>query len=298
MEGDPTYQNEMGLFLIEENEGLKEGDTITVAGVPGNEYFFNESYASSMPAIGDMLLYPTGSQVTQGYKDSTFVNTKTEKDEADPLSGLEIAWLGSSVTYGQGAAGYSMADTIAEKHAATHSYKYAISGTTLAQAQVASCLPTDTDGSHGSYIYRMKQLNKDKHYDLFIVQLSTNDATNGVPMGEISADKELESQDTSTVIGAMEYIIAYIQETWNCPVMFYTGTKYDSEQYSEMVDVLKQIADKWGIGVINLWDSEINDIDDATRAEYIKEDGIHPLKAGYEEWWTPEFEKAITDYLK
>jgi len=33
----------------------------------------------------------------------------------------------------------------------------------------------------------------------------------------------------------MEYIICYAKQTWNCPVLFYTGTKYDSEQYAEMV---------------------------------------------------------------
>lgn len=32
--------------------------------------------------------------------------------------------------------------------------------------------------------------------------------------------------DTQTVIGSMEAIICYCQETWNCPVIFYTGTKY------------------------------------------------------------------------
>ena len=159
-------------------------------------------------------------------------------------------------------------------------------------------MPTDGDGAHGSYVHRMEQLSKDQKYDLFIVQLSTNDATGGIPMGEISADQELASQDTSTVIGAMEYIIGYVRENWGCPVMFYTGSKYDSEQYGEMVDVLLQLKDKWDIGVIDLWNNEeVNAIDDETRARYIKEDGIHPLKDGYVEWWTPVFEQAIADYL-
>ena len=34
----------------------------------------------------------------------------------------------------------------------------------------------------------------------------------------------------------MEYIIVYAKQTWNCPVIFYTGTKYDSKQYQQMVD--------------------------------------------------------------
>jgi len=298
MEGEPTYQTDMGLFLVEADVELKAEDTITIGGVPGSEFFFNESYATSMPAIGSLSLYPAGTEVEQGYEGSTFVKTAEEKDPEDPLSGLQIAWLGSSVTYGQGAGGYSMADAIAENHAATECYKYAISGTTLAEYAGEHAMPTDGDGAHGSYVHRMEQLSKDQKYDLFIVQLSTNDATGGIPMGEISADQELASQDTSTVIGAMEYIIGYVRENWGCPVMFYTGSKYDSEQYGEMVDVLLQLKDKWDIGVIDLWNNEeVNAIDDETRARYIKEDGIHPLKDGYVEWWTPVFEQAIADYL-
>ena len=136
-----------------------------------------------------------------------------------------------------------MADEIAANHSAT-SYKYTISGTTLADCKTASSLPTDGNGSHGSYVERLKQLDTSRKYDLFIVQLSTNDATAGIPMGEISKSKELSDQDTATVIGAMEYIIAYVEENWDCPVMFYTGTKYDSEQYAQMVDDLLKLQEK------------------------------------------------------
>lgn len=299
MDGNPTYQQDMGLFLVYPDVELSAGDTIVIGGVAGNEFYFNESYSSSMPAIGDVVLYPAGTVVEQGYEGSTFEETAEEADASDPLSGLNIAWLGSSVTYGQGASGYSMADVIAENHPDTVSYKYAISGTTLADySGNDAAMPTDTDGFHGSYVSRMEQLDKDADYDLFIVQLSTNDATGGIPMGEISDSKDINELDDSTVIGAMEYIIAYAQDTWGCPVMFYTGTKYDSEQYGEMVDALLQLKDKWDIGVIDLWNNEeLNSIDDETRATYIKEDGIHPLKEGYVEWWTPAFEEAIIDYI-
>ncbi len=59
----------------------------------------------------------------------------------------------------------------------------------------------------------------------------------------------------------MEYITVYAKQTWNCPVIFYTGTKYDSKQYQQMVDVLFELQDKYGIGVIDLWnDEEMNDV--------------------------------------
>ncbi len=44
-------------------------------------------------------------------------------------------------------------------------------------------------------------------------------------------------------------------------MIFYTGTKYDSKQYQQMVDVLFELQDKYGIGVIDLWnDEEMNDV--------------------------------------
>lgn len=298
MKGEPSYQKDMGLFKLESSISLDAGDQITVNGVAGWEFFFNEAYSSSMPAIGSVVLYPSGSEVEQGYDGYTFTETVEEKDMTDPLSGLTIGWLGSSVTYGQGAQGYSMADEIALRHADTVSYKYAISGTTLADCKYGASVPTDGEGSHGSYVARLKQLSPEQKYDLFIVQLSTNDATAGIPMGEISADQELASQNSSTVIGAMEYIIAYVKETWGCPVMFYTGTKYESEQYGEMVETLLKLQEKWGIGVINLWnDEDMNAVSEEQRALYIKEDGIHPLRDGYVEWWTPKFEESIITYL-
>ena len=52
--------------------------------------------------------------------------------------------------------------------------KEAVSGTTL------------VDNGETSYIARMKANIPDQKADLFICQLSTNDATTGQPMGEIS----------------------------------------------------------------------------------------------------------------
>lgn len=298
-EDDPekSFVDEMGIFRIEENVELKSGDELSVSGIPGLEFFY-EVYQSATPAIGDMYFYPAGTEVEQGFEGSTYVVKAEEKDESDPLSGLEIAWLGSSVTYGQAGGGYSMADAIEDAHPATNCYKYAISGTTLAEYHSEHCLPADGDGFHGSYVNRMKMIGKDKHFDLFIVQLSTNDATGDIPMGEISEGKELEDFDTATVIGAMEYIVKYVMDTWNCPVMFYTGTQYDSEQYGEMVKATLELQKKWDFGLIDLWNSdEMNAVSEEDYEKYMN-DGIHPNRTGYVEWWTPQFEAAIIDYLK
>lgn len=108
----------------------------------------------------------------------------------------------------------------------------------------------------------------------------------------------IEDFDTHTVAGAIEYIIAYSKDKWDCPVIFYTNSKYDSENYQAMVDLLLDIQKKWNIGVMDLWnDTDFNNITDEERNLYMA-DKIHPTQAGYLEWWTPLMEKYIIDYLE
>ena len=119
-----------------------------------------------------------------------------------------------------------------------------------------------------------------------------------MPLGEISDSFNINDFDTQTVAGAIEYIIAYAKETWNCPVVFYTQAKYDSGHYAKMVDILLKIQEKWSITVIDLWNNdEINSITDEERKIYLV-DHIHPTKAGYKEWWLPEFRKCLYEVLK
>lgn len=113
----------------------------------------------------------------------------------------------------------------------------------------------------------------------------------------MSDSKNIDDFDSSTVIGAMETIICYARETWDCPVVFYTGTKYDSDRYQEMVDALLQLQDKWDIGVIDFWnDADMNAVSEETYALYMY-DGIHPTQAGYLKWWTPKFQEYLYNYL-
>ena len=48
-------------------------------------------------------------------------------------------------------------------------------------------------------------------------------------MGEVSSSQNKDDYDYSTVIGAMEYIIAYAKEKWNCPVIFYINPYLSDE---------------------------------------------------------------------
>ncbi|MBO7600071.1 MAG: SGNH/GDSL hydrolase family protein, partial [Lachnospiraceae bacterium] len=136
----------------------------------------------------------------------------------------KIIFLGSSVTYGSAAGGVSFADIICEKNG-YEMVKEAVSGTTL------------TDDEEKSYVSRLKTIGAD-NADLFICQLSTNDAALKKPLGNISEGKDIDSFDVNTIAGAIEYIIAYALNKWGCPVAFYTGTKFDSELYAQMVSLL------------------------------------------------------------
>ena len=201
------------------------------------------------------------------------------------LSGKTVIFLGSSVTYGSGAKGVSFAE-ILEQEDGIISVKEAVSGTTL------------VDRDKASYVSRMKNIDKRIKADAFICQLSTNDASRKLPVGEISKSFDAADFDTQTVAGAIEYIIAYAKKTWACPVIFYTGTKYDSVQYGEMVELLLKIQEKWKIGIIDLWNSEeMNAVSPEDYKKYMK-DVIHPNLDGYRTWWTPQFRKYLTEFFE
>lgn len=197
-----------------------------------------------------------------------------------PLAGKHIVFLGSSVTYGASSQGTSFADFIAARNGCTIT-KEAVSGTTL------------VDNGPGSYIPRMEGLDAAMQVDLFVCQLSTNDATQGKPLGSAKGISDPENFDTSTVAGAIEYIIAYASQTWKCPVVFYTNPQYDSQEYAAMVELLNRIREQWDVTVIDLWsDADFNAITPEQRSLYMA-DEIHPTKAGYLEWWTPYMERVL-----
>lgn len=205
----------------------------------------------------------------------------TAKLESSPLEGKHIAFLGSSVTYGAHSLGESFVEYLAARNGFTY-VKEAVSGITLAT-------------KYGrSYVKRMREnMDPNERFDLFICQLSTNDATRRVPLGQISESFDIADFDTDTVSGAIEYIAAYVADTWNCPLVFYTGTRYDSSCYADMVKLLFDLKAKWGFEVIDLWDDEIrNGVTESDYSFYMS-DPIHPTRAGYRDWWTPIMEKEL-----
>ena len=124
----------------------------------------------------------------------------------------------------------------------------------------------------------------------------TKEAVSGT-LGEIADSRELDAFDTHTITGAIEYIICYAKKHWNCPIVFFTGSRFESEKYGKMVTRLLELKEKWGIGVLDLWsDDGFNAISEAQRKLYMS-DPVHPMKAGYRDWWGPEMERQLLQYL-
>lgn len=210
---------------------------------------------------------------------------KQPRLEESALTGKRIVFLGSSVTYGAASKGVSFADYLAVRNGC-ECIKEAVFGTTL------------VDNGVDSYISRLNRLAVDGNVDLFVCQLSTNDATQKKPIGGVGDSFVMNEFDTKTVAGAIEYIIAFAKETYDCPVVFYTNPVYDSAAYADMVELLNQIAQKWDIAVIDMWNDEaFNSISEDQRGLYMA-DAIHPSQAGYLEWWTPYFESTLEEILK
>lgn len=240
---------------------------------------------------------------------------EVERREDSPLADKTIYWLGSSVTYGSASGQESMADFLSAL-TGCKSVKEAVSGTTLYD-----------DGGNGdsgvrSYTRRMvygKNFDKSAQVDAFVCQISTNDARND-RLGKWGAMREddevvLDSFDTKTTLGGVEYIISYVTTTWNCPVYFYSGSYFGDSgvrsstnptgtNYGKLVNEVKKIVDKWNglgyeVGIIDLFNDA--DFNAAASDDYYKwctSDAIHPRKAGYLQWWTPYFEAYLCNELE
>lgn len=197
-----------------------------------------------------------------------------------PLQGKTFFCLGSSVTAGMSSGGVSFTDYLAKREGCTV-VRSAVSASTLADR-----------GPH-SYLKRLRRHPMTKQpIDAFLCQLSTND-TVFADFGKISDSFDPADFDPKTTVGGIETIIALAKEYWQCPIVFFTGTRYDSPRYHKLVNLLLELEEKWGITVIDLWhDRAMNKVTEEEYRLYMH-DGVHPTKAGYLLWWTPALQKGL-----
>ena len=178
------------------------------------------------------------------------------------LNNKVILFLGSSVTYGSAANGVSFADIMCDACGAT-CIKEAVSATTLA------------DINEKSYVSRLKKVDTEIKLDLFICQLSTNDAKKKV--------------DIEKVKDAICFILDYVKNTFGCPMAFYTGTYFECDEYVTMIKLLYELQKEYDFQILDLYnDEEMLAINEEDYKRYMK-DPIHPNLLGYTEWWTPKF---------
>lgn len=128
---------------------------------------------------------------------------------------------------------------------------------------------------------------------MLLCQLSTNDASRNYNLGSISDSFDINDFDTSTTIGAIEYIIAYTKKYFNCKIVFYTSPYYENDNYKAMVNSLLQLQTKWHFYIIDIYNNKA--FNNITKEEYklYMADSIHPTMAGYKLWWTPYIEKEL-----
>ncbi|GAA2952479.1 SGNH/GDSL hydrolase family protein [Lactobacillus kefiranofaciens subsp. kefirgranum] len=198
-----------------------------------------------------------------------------------PLRNKKILFLGSSVTFGFGALGESFVDYLWKKDGIA-AIKDAENGTTLVDQA--------TYNAGDSYVARFNKELKETNPDLFVLQLSTNDARQGKKLGKISQNDVF---DTQTIIGAMEYIISTAKSKWHCPILIYTNPYFESELYEKMVNSGHQLAQKWNIEILDLY----NNPKLKKQASLYMADEIHPTRAGYLKQWLPLFEDKIIQIL-
>lgn len=195
------------------------------------------------------------------------------------LKGLNICFLGSSVTKGFGSLDVSFVEFLAKENGFTYT-KEAVNGTTL------------VNDKKDSYVNRLYELDKNESYDCFVVQLSTNDASKGKELGDLS------SFDDKTVSGAINTIISYIEKNYHCPILFYTNPHYENERYRQMVSLLHEIEKKRKIFVLDLYsDKDFNERLSQKRSLYMVDD-IHPTKAGYLKLISPKMKEKLSEMMK
>lgn len=230
------------------------------------------------------------------------------------LTGKTIYWLGASVTEGMAAGNVSMAEYIAKRNQCT-CVKEAVSGTSMLNQPVyeedgSVRVSKDTGKELQPYIYRMENgaFDPEETVDLFVIQITTNDCggEKNNTWGTVTADEVRDRNlfDLNTTLGAAEYIVSYVQETWGCPVVFYTGAWFgenekswektpNGSEYEALINAMKPLEEKWGATCIDLFHNEQFNAISEEDYNYYMSDKIHPNKAGYLLWWTPEIEKGL-----
>lgn len=206
------------------------------------------------------------------------------KKDNDHLKGKNIIFLGSSITYGTASKGISFVEYLNTEYE-VKGIKAAMFGTSLAGRDA------------NSYVNRLRKLNfVNTKIDAVVCQLSTNDSRFDYKIGDISQSFNLENFNINTTVGAIEYIIKYIQIKWDCPIIFYTSIRGNDSTYKHLITQLYKLNRKWHKYIIDIFNNvEINKLAKADK-EMMAYDS-HPTKKGYRYLYTPIIVKQLDEIL-
>ena len=213
---------------------------------------------------------------------------KVKYKGSSAITGRTIVFVGSSFTQGVKSKNQSFPEFIAKRNKC-NVIKSGIGGTTVANT-----------GSNSIFARTINLCNTRTAPSALVCQLSANDATKNVPIGNITANdkRNLEDFNTRTTAGAIEYIICYSDQKWGCPVAFFTNIKFNNSRYPQIRNILYQAQKKWGIQVIDLYSGLGRKSVSAKKFRLYMADRLHPTKAGYLKWVTPFFEARLGNLVK
>ncbi len=272
---DTVNANQSNSVSVTSPQTASNDLTEKIKAVTGEEYF-------SFISIGADKFESTCSL---GYLDFTTSSIYNYKNlSRHPLYGKTVYHLGSSISYGSANGGVSFAEQIAEL-TGSKLVKETVSGTTLSSVK------------ENSYVARYAKLKFDDNPAYLVLQLSTNDFSQGIEAGTVSAEiSSWDEIETRTLSGAIEYIIACTREfSPSTKVLIYTCSVKQSwghrSKYSSYINTqLKQIQAKWGIEVADLFNKQ-------TLNTGWMDDDIHPTGAQYANLFTPVFINKMVECL-
>jgi hypothetical protein len=209
------------------------------------------------------------------------------------LSGKTVYAFGDSIVYGHTDPDNSFINMITDDNNMTLG-KYAING--------ASIIGT------GSYsIYKQVVSAPSKVPDIIVFDGYTNDANNSniTNLYGTVQGADAESYDTSTFSGSFENTIKTMKEKWgnDVPIVFVTIHKSEARDWeiqTRLVELSRDICDKWGIDVADVFNDSALDtrIDGQTEKYIIDGVGTHPNMDACREFYVSIIQKKMMECLE
>lgn len=195
------------------------------------------------------------------------------------IKGKKINFLGDSITEGGGFI------NIISKRTGAICRNYGVGGTRIARQTV----PSDIRQYDMDFCLRAEEMNPDA--DIVVVFGGTNDYGHGdAPIGEPSDQTEY------TFYGALNVLFTRLKQKYpSATIVVITptrrendesprgegGKKYDAATLKEYSDIIKEVAGKFGLNILDLNSySEYNPNDGELKKKYTL-DGLHPNDAGH-----------------